>query len=158
MSVTSDEVWSEIERQLFAVVAMVSAKNEARSVGVVYKVRGRKLYFGTAANEWKARHIAGNGSVSLTIPIAKRIPLLPWVKIPAATITFAARARLFTTGEMPDELIDDLHDGLTNEPQETNPPVFVEVEPQGDFVTYGVGVPLWVMRDTERARGRALVS
>ena len=30
----------------------------------------------------------------------------------------------------------------------------IEVEPVGDFITYGVGVSLMQMRDTELARGR----
>ena len=33
----------------------------------------------------------------------------------------------------------------------------IAIEPVGDFVTYGVGVPLMTMRNPEDARGRAPV-
>jgi hypothetical protein len=34
----------------------------------------------------------------------------------------------------------------------------IEVTPEKDFLTYGVGVPLMKMRDPEEARGRAPVN
>jgi len=34
----------------------------------------------------------------------------------------------------------------------------IEVTPQGEFVTYGVGVSLMEMRDPAKARGRAAVA
>ena len=34
----------------------------------------------------------------------------------------------------------------------------IRVTPEGDFVTYGVGVPLLTMRHPEEARGRAPVT
>ena len=33
----------------------------------------------------------------------------------------------------------------------------LEIEPLGDFVTYGIGIPLMQMRFPEKARGRAAV-
>ena len=36
---TSDQVWEVIEKQNFGVLGMVSAKDEARTVGIVYVVR-----------------------------------------------------------------------------------------------------------------------
>lgn len=33
----------------------------------------------------------------------------------------------------------------------------IEVTPHGHFVTYGIGVPLWVMRSPERSRARVPV-
>ena len=76
MQLTSDQVWQAIEKELFAVLGMVTAQGEARTVGIVYIVRDRKLYIGTDQAAWKARHVAANPHVSITIPIAKRI-LLP---------------------------------------------------------------------------------
>jgi hypothetical protein len=35
--------------------------------------------------------------------------------------------------------------------------VVLEVEPKGEFVTYGVGIPLMQMRFPDEARGRAPV-
>ena len=34
----------------------------------------------------------------------------------------------------------------------------LEIEPLGEFVTYGIGVPLIQMRQREKARGRAPVA
>ena len=48
-----------------------------------------------AKEAWKVRHITQNPHVSLTIPMHKRISFMPWIKIPAATITFSGSARIF---------------------------------------------------------------
>ena len=74
----ADQVWEAVEKELFAVIGMVTANMEARTVGVVYVVRDRKLFIGTDRETWKVRHIANNPHVSMTIPIAKRIPLSSW--------------------------------------------------------------------------------
>ncbi|MEM9135323.1 MAG: pyridoxamine 5'-phosphate oxidase family protein [Actinomycetota bacterium] len=155
--VTTEDVWNVIESRIFAVIGMVTARHQARTAGIVYQVRDRRLYFGTAATEWKTRHIGENPDVSVTVPIAKSIPFLPFVKIPAATVTFAGVARILEPHEIPDGLPEALDDGLRNDPTETAPPAFIEIVPTGDFVTYGVGVSLNTMRDTVRARGRAPV-
>ena len=79
IQLATEQVWQAIEKELFAVIGMVTANNEARTVGIVYVVRDRKLYIGTGKNSWKASHIAENPHVSLTIPISKRILFLPWM-------------------------------------------------------------------------------
>jgi len=157
-TVTTDQVWDGIEAQVFGVIGMVSARNEARTAGIVYAVHDHKLYVGTAASEWKTRHIAQNPHVSMTIPITKRIPFVPWIKIPAATITFSGMARVLEADQAPAEMVEALHAGLSNDPDDTSQTVIVELTPQGDFVTYGFGVSLQTMRDTELARGRAPVA
>lgn len=155
---TTEQVWQALERNLFAVVGMVSARGEGRTAGIVYVVHDRKFYFGTDKEAWKARHIAANPNVSLTVPIPKRIPFLPWVKIPAATITFSGTARILTIDETPTEVGRALTHGLKGNPEERlASSCVVEVTPKGDFLTYGVGVSLATMRDTEAARGRAPV-
>lgn len=157
-NVTTEKVWREVDRQMFAVVGMVSARGEARTAGVVYLVEDGKLVFGTARDEWKTRHILANSDVSVTVPIAKRIPFLPWVRIPAATITFAATARVLNQDEAPPAVAGRLEEGLTEESGELPPSVIVELTPRGDFITYGVGVSLSQMRDTGLARGRVPVA
>jgi nitroimidazol reductase NimA-like FMN-containing flavoprotein (pyridoxamine 5'-phosphate oxidase superfamily) len=76
VQLTTEQVWQAIEKELFAVIGMATAQSEARTVGVVYVVRGRKLYIGTGKDTWKARHIAANPHISVTIPIARRIPFM----------------------------------------------------------------------------------
>lgn len=41
---TPDQVWREIDRHLFAVLGMVTAQGEARTVGIVYVVADHMLY------------------------------------------------------------------------------------------------------------------
>lgn len=157
MTLTTDQVWEALEKELFAVLGMVTANQEARTVGIVYVVRGRKLYIGTERETWKARHIRANPHVSLTVPIAKRIPLMPWFKIPAATITFSGSARLLSPEQAPPGVLKAVFRQLADDPTAMADTVVIEVTPEKDFVTYGVGMPLLQMRHPEQARGRAPV-
>lgn len=76
---------------------MVTPKGEARTAGIVYTVHDHKLYIGSYQETWKVKHIRQNPHVSLTVTIAKRVPFLPWIKVPAVTITFAGEARALDT-------------------------------------------------------------
>lgn len=158
LSLTSEQVWQEIEDNLFGVIGMVTADCEARTAGIVYVVRDHKLYIGTDKTTWKAKHIAQNPHVSMTIPIAKRIPFAPWVKIPAATITFSGMARVLCRDEYSEEIMQTIFRGMEVTEEKLAGTCIIEVTPNGDFVTYGVGIPLMQMRDPERARGRASVN
>ncbi len=149
-------VWQAIEKELFAVLGMVTAAGEARTVGIVYLVRDHKFYIATGANTWKARHVRANPNVSVTVPIARRIPLLPWVKIPQATITFCGTARVMPANEATDELLQAIFRGAITDDLVAGA-VLIEVTPLKEFITYGVGVPLMKMRNPELARGRAPV-
>lgn len=157
VTLTSDQVWQEIRRNLFAVLGMVTAAGEARTVGIVYAVSGETIYIVTDRDAWKARHVANNPHVSLTIPIAKQIPLLPWIKIPAATITFAGTATLQDAASAPPEILRALFRGMEEKRSEVEKMCLIVVKPKGDFITYGVGVPLMQMRHPDQARGRAPV-
>lgn len=158
LQLSSEQVWQAIEKELFAVLGMVTANNEARTVGVVYVVRDRRLYIVTGQDTWKARHIAANPSVSVTIPIAKRIPIMPWIKIPAATITFSGLARVFPAAAAPPELLRAAFRQMADDAAAVARSCLIEVTPVKEFVTYGVGVPLMRMRNPEQARGRAPVA
>jgi hypothetical protein len=157
IQLTPEQVWEAVEKELFAVLGMVTITGEARTVGVVYVVRDRKLCIITGKDTWKARHVATNPHVSVTIPIAKRIPIMPWVKIPAATITFSGMARVLPAAEAPPELLQALMRGLASDRDAVAHSCLIEVTPEKDFVTYGVGVPMMRMRHPEQARGRAPV-
>ena len=149
VDITSEAVWQAIATQNFMVIGMVSARGEARTAGVMHHVHDGRLWFTTNDREWKARHIAGNPSVSVTVPIAKRVPLMPWIKVPAATITFCGVAETIPAADLP------LHGLEVTDGGDRGALVGIGVLPVGDFVTYGVGVSVLGMRDTELARGRA---
>lgn len=157
VELTAEEVWQAIEKELFTVVGMVNAASEARTAGLVYIVRDRKLYVATGRDTWKARHMAANPHVSVTIPIAKRVPIMPWLKIPQATITFQGTARVFPAAEASPELLRALFQHKADDHEMVAGSCIVEITPVGEFVTYGVGVRLMDMREPEKARGRAPV-
>jgi hypothetical protein len=158
LQLTPAQVWKAIEDEMFAVIGMVSARNQARTAGIVYVVRNRKLYIGTGRDSWKVKHIAHNPDVSVTVAIPKRILFLPWIKIPAATITFAGVGRVLQLNETPAEIMEAVFRGLDPESESLVNSCLLEITPVGDFVTYGVGVPLMQMREPDKAGGRAPVN
>lgn len=153
----SGEVWRAMEKEVFGVLGMVNAKGEARTVGVVYHARDQKVYIATGKETWKTRHVQGNPHVSMTVMIPKRIPFLPFIKIPAATITFSGVAKVAAAEDADEAVRRALLRGLADDDELVKTMCMIEVEPQGDFITYGVGVSLMAMRHPEMARGRAPV-
>lgn len=157
-SITTELIWAEIEAQLFAVLSYVTPKAEARSAGIVYIVRDRKLYIATGADSWKAKHIRLNPRVALNVTIPKRIPFMPWIKIPAATIALHGMARVIAAKDADAGVIQALMRGKVEDLELVAQTCVIEVEPTGHFVTYGVGVPLLAMRDPKKARARVPVA
>ncbi|MGI9824588.1 pyridoxamine 5'-phosphate oxidase family protein [Agromyces sp. Marseille-Q5079] len=155
VDITRGDVWKAITAENFMVIGMVTARGEARTAGVMHAVHDERLWFTTHDRAWKTRHISANPAVGVTVPIAKRVPLLPWIKIPAATVTFAGEAEVVSLAEMPEHVRDALLHGLdVSDGEEHGRIVGIGVRPTGDFVTYGVGVSAMGMRDTEQAQGR----
>ncbi len=154
---TTDIVWKAIENELFAVLGMVTRDQESRTVGIVNIVNDRKFYIGTGLKTWKARHIKDNPNVSLTIPIAKRVPVMPWIKIPQATITFAGKAVIIPGPDTPADLAHSVFRHKADDQEFMKENCLIEVTPAGEFITYGVGIPLMQMREPELSRGRAPV-
>jgi uncharacterized pyridoxamine 5'-phosphate oxidase family protein len=155
--ITTQQVWQALEKQLFAVLGTVTHKVEPRTVGIVYVVRGRKIFISAERSSWKVKHIQENRNVSLTVPIAKRIPFVPWVRIPAATITFQGEASIRGLAEVPQEIQNALLHGLEMPPDQVAGSCIIEVEPKGQFLTYGIAVSVLTMRKPKESRGRAPV-
>lgn len=157
-TLSTGQVWEVVEKELFAVLGMVTAGNESRTAGIVYIVVDGKFYISTGRESWKARHITSNPHVSLTIPIAKRVPLMPWIKVPAATVTCSGTARVLDPAELPRPVRQAIFRDRADDPIVLENSLIIELTPRGDFVTYGVGVSLMEMRDTGKARGRVPVT
>ena len=155
IALTSGQVRKALEREVFAVLATVNARGQPRTAGIVYTVKDRVLYIATGLTSFKARNVARNPHVSLTVTVEKRIPFLPWIKIPAATITFQGLAGLRPADSVGADLRKLLLRGLKVEGQALADLGFIEVRPVGEFMTYGIGVRLVTMRIPEAARGRA---
>lgn len=155
--ITTDLVWAEIARRMFTCLAFVSPLGGPRSAGVIYVVSRRRLYVATAVDSWKAKHIRANPHVALTIPIPKRIPFLPWIRIPQATISFHGTARVLSCDETDPALLQRLLQRSVTDPALRASTCVIEIEPAGHFATYGIGVSLREMADHDRARGRVPV-
>jgi hypothetical protein len=97
----------------------------------------RTLWFTTHDDEWTARHIAADPEVSVTVPIPKLVLFVPWIKVPAATITFSGIAQIVPAAAMPDEARAALTKGLKFSDGSRGALIGIGVRPIGDFDTYG---------------------
>jgi hypothetical protein len=155
--VTSTQVWNEIENGLFAVLGTVNSKGEPRTAGIVYTVKDRFLYIGTGRSSLKARNINLNPMISLTVTIEKRVPLMFWIKVPPAVVTFHGEATLVDPAEIDPEIPKKLGGEVELSEEEIADMVFIRVRPLGHFSTYGIGVPLKTMMKPAKASGRVEV-
>ena len=66
---TSEQAWHAIDKASFAVLSEMTLGGEPRSSGVVYKTLRRRLYVAVAPDSWKAKHVAANGRVAVTVTV-----------------------------------------------------------------------------------------
>ena len=147
--ITTEQVWSELEKQFFGIVGFVTAKGESRTAGIVYLVREKRVYFSTENHSWKLRHLKNNPNISMTVPIPNEI-------IPA-TITFSGTAKILDLSEVPEDIPNTLLNNLEPADELRMNTSIVEMTPNGDFITYGVGVSVETMLRPIEAAGRAPV-
>ena len=155
-TITTDQVWQKIEAQMFAVLGHTTPKGEPRTSGIVYAVRNRRLYIGVYRESWKPRHIARHPRVSVTVTIPKRIPFMPWVKLPPATITFQGEAEVMPFEEADAGAQEALQAGGVQHAPGVQMDM-IKITPAGEFLTYGVGVSMKTMLRPHDATGRAPV-
>lgn len=155
--ITTESVWQIIGQRFFACLAYVTPEGAPRTAGIMYVVHNRRLYISTRNDSWKARYIAKDPQVALTITIPKRIPFMPWIKIPDATISFHGEARVLACSQVDAALLHELLHGRETDPTVRDSLCVIEVTPKAFFATYGVGVTLMQMRDQTLARGRVPV-
>ena len=157
LRLTSEQVWRHIAKASFAVLSHVTPSGEPRSSGVVYRILGRRLYVAVAPDSWKARHVAIDGKVSVTVPVRRGGVLALLMPIPPATVSFHGNAIVHPAGSpQVGPLLEDLGSLLPAERRASA--AIIEIEPEGAFVTYGIGVSLSKMRDPAAARARMPVS
>ena len=150
---TAGEVWRALGRGSFAVLSCVAAAGAPRCSGVVYVLADRKLYVAVAADSWKARYIAADGRVAVTVPVRRGGILSLLAPIPPATVSFHGTATIRPAGDGP--LPGNLAKLLP--PSRRSGADIVEIRPEGYFLTYGIGVPLLRMRVPDLARARVAV-
>ena len=150
---TTEQVWQQLAKASFAVLSHVTPAGEPRSSGVVYKSVGQRLYIANAPDSWKARHIARNGRVAVTVPVRRGGVLSLLLPIPPATISFHATAIMQPAGSpQVGPLLNELASLLPEERRASA--AVIEVIPEATFVTYGLGVPLAQLRDPAAAGAR----
>lgn len=155
--VTSEQVWRALAEASFAVLGYATPSGEPRSSGVVYKTVGRQLYVAVAPGSWKARHIAATGRVAVTVPVRRGGILSLVAPIPPATISFHATAIAHPAGSPKvRSLTNELGSLLPAERRDAA--CIIEILPEGEFLTYAVGVPLRKMRDPGAAQARVGVA
>lgn len=153
---SAQTVWRALEKASFAVLGHVTPAGKPRTSGVMYAVHDRRVYVGVSDDGWKAQQIATGDEVSVTVPVRRGGLLALMIPIPPATVTFRARATMHRAGtaqavQAPDELLKRL-------PAATDDMALIELAPEGDFVTYGIGVSLRDFADPHAAPGRVGVA
>lgn len=154
---TNEQVWRAIDKASFAVLGYVTPHGEPRSSGVVYKMIDRRLYVAVAPDSWKARHIAAHPTVAVTVTVRRGGALSLVFPIPPATISFHGNATVYAAGS-PAARSRSTQLGALLPDERRDSACLIEIAPEGDFLTYGVDVPLRKMRDPAIARGRVLVN
>jgi hypothetical protein len=150
-------VWQQLAKASFAVVSYVTPAGEPRSSGVLYTMVGRTMYVAVANDSWKAKHIAANGTVAVTVPVRRGGLLALMFPIPPATISFHGTATVrpatfLGSSSVPPNLARLLP------PERRDACTIIQIEPVGQFLTYGIGVSLAQMRLPAVARGHVPVS
>ena len=147
---TSQRVWAEVGKASFAIVSHVTPAGEPRSSGVVYAEERHHLYVAVAPDGWKARQIADDQQVAVTIPVRRGGPLSLLLPIPPATISFHARAIAHPAGSL--DLRTVSKKLLSLLPKDRRAATVLELVPEDTFLTYGIGVSLKAMMDPVAAR------
>lgn len=152
----SRQVWNALSKASFAILSYATPSRKPRSSGVVYKTVDSRLYVAVAPDSWKARHIAASGRVAVTVPVRRGGILSLVAPIPPATITFHGTAIVHPAGSpRARSLLKRLGSLIPAERQGSGS--IIEVVPEGEFLTYGLGVPLRKMRDPVAALAHVAV-
>ena len=154
---TGAQVWREVDKASFAVLSHVTPSGEPRSSGIVYKAVRGHLYVAVAPTSWKARQISTGDRIAMTVLVRRGGMLSLVLPIPPATISFRGTV-VVHAADAPEvrPLLAELKALLPSERAESA--CLIEIAPEGEFLTYGVGVALMTMRDPQAARARVSVS
>ena len=122
----------------------------------MYEALARKIYVAVAPDSWKAKHIGASGRVAVTVPVRRGGLLSLLFPIPPATVSFHGRASVYPADSHEAETVWGELSSLLP-PERRTEAVLIEIEAEGAFATYGVGVSLKKMRNPRTARARVLV-
>jgi general stress protein 26 len=146
-----DGVVKLVGKRSFATLATVSPADRPHSAGVLYKALGTTLYVNTHRHSRKARNVAANPHVGVTIPI-RRLPIGP-----PSQVQFQAVAELLAVDDPhivhlaeSGQLKEVTSHGELDDPEN----VFLRITPGRKLHTYGLGMSLrQLLRDPLNAAG-----
>ncbi len=150
---TGEQVWQAVARASFAVLSHVTPAGEPRSSGVVYKVFDHTLVVAVAPGSWKARHVAADGRVAVTVLVRRGGILSLVAPIPPATISFHGMAVVCPAGS-PEAISLLAQVGSLVPAQRRAEASVIQITPVGAFRTFGIGVSLRAMLDPAVAQAR----
>jgi hypothetical protein len=119
----------------------------------VYASSERRLYVAVAPESWKAKHIATNRRVSVTVPVRRGGLLTLVLPIPPATISFNGTAIVHPAGWLRNSSLVE-HLAALVPPERRDSASIIEVVPEGELLAYGLGVSLPEMRSPAVAQAR----
>jgi hypothetical protein len=123
----------------------------------VDKIIDGRLYVAVAPDSWKAKHVAASGRVAVRVPVRRGGILSLVALIPPATIGFHGAAIVHPAGSP--EVRSAWKELASLVPAERRTAACViEIVPEGQFLTYTLGVPLRKMLDPAAAQTRVSVS
>jgi len=146
---TTEWVWGQLDKASFAVISYVTPAGRPRASGVVYAAEGRRLYVATDPDSWKARQISDGDEVAVTVPLRRGGVLSLVAPIPPATVSFHTRATVHPAGSVNIKSVSKKLASLL--PRKRRDGRLLELLPEGDFLTYGVGVSLRDMAKPDSA-------
>src|SRR5665648_733333 len=152
-NLSTDQVWGAIGRASNAVLGHVTPAGAPRTSGVVYRSIDRRIYVAVAPGTWKDRHIRADGRVAMTVLVRRGGLLSLLFPIPPATISFHGTATVHPASEPAMGTILDRLSRLLP-PNRRASSAIIEITPEDNFLTYGIGVSLGAMRVPEAARTR----
>jgi len=147
-----DQVVKAIGKRSFCMLATVSPSGRPHVAGVLYQAIGTTLYLNMSRDSRKARNIADNPLVAVSIPI-RRLP----VGGPPSTVQFQGRAEIL--GFDDPDLVRMVGAGelknITSHGELDHPDgCFVRITPLRRITTYGLGMSLLTLiRDPLHAGG-----
>lgn len=154
-ALTPERVWAALNRANYAVLSYVNSAGSPRASGVMYAVEGRRLYVATDPASWKARSLSTGDQVAITVPVRRGGPLSLLAPIPPATIAFHARVTVHPPGSV--NLAAVSKKLASYQPAERAAPTLLELTPEGEFLTYGVGVSMTDMAKPSVAQAHVRV-
>lgn len=149
---TTEQVTTALRRRSFCVLATVSPAGRPHSAGVLYAWHDGALYVSTIRASRKARNIAHQPHVHVTLPI-RRIPVGP-----PSSLLFAARAELLANDDAAVTALaaSGALKAITGHGELELPGgCIVRITPDGPVHTYGIGLSLrTLIKDPLGAGGR----